>query len=141
MKSDTTVNINRSVLEEINDAANRTNTKKNEIIILLLKFVMKDNKYLKRNGLQIRIQYQKRDPLKRWKREHVWLTKDVSIFCHDMRRFYFMSVSLILAYAVGRFLDDIVNKLLNIDKNMDKYDNYLFETYNFTRKEVFDGIS
>lgn len=140
MISDTTVIIKKSILKEINEAAKKINAKRNKIILLLLKYVMKDNKFLVRNGLRGRIQYQARDPLKRWKTVHVWFSKDVSNFCQDMRRFYGMSVSLILAYAVGRFLDEIVNKLLGLDEESDKCDNYLFEGYSFSREEVENGI-
>jgi hypothetical protein len=46
----------------------------------------------------------------------------------DMRKFYKMSVSFILAYAVMKYINEVVNELLNGNKNTDNYSyrNYIF---------------
>lgn len=140
MNSDTTVNVHSSIMERIEEAAEKTNVKRNYIVILLLKYAMKDNKKYSGRISFRRVKYQKADPLKRYKPVHVWFPEEVSLFCYDMRRIYSMSVSYILAKAVRVWLDEIVLKLLKIDDEENITDNYLFMKSDFNRKVLKNGI-
>lgn len=140
MISDTTINVHHAVLNKILEAVELTDIKRNTIIVLLLRYAMKEHPrrktHLTGNGqwkLNSRILYQDRDTLKRWKCVHVWFSREDAVFCHDMRRFYCMSVSNILAYAVSLYLDEIIEMLLEIENEERISDNYLYEKYCCTK--------
>ncbi len=77
------------------------------------------------------VQYQeKRDPSE-WRVFHVRVREDVYEYWLDLRKLLKMSVSLILAYAVKKFL----SKLLKIKTT----DNYQFKNYLIV-KEIINSV-
>ena len=130
----TTLHVHKSILEMLNERAEITGRTQTVIIKLLMRRVMDDNqKMIKRSS---RIRYQKRDRKENWHRIHIVLNEYEYEYCLDMRKFYKMSVSFILAYAVIRYLDEIVNELRGRNKNAD---NYLYNSYILV-KETVGGI-
>lgn len=138
MKKDTTLYINDTVLNLIDDAVVKTGVKRNDIFIKLIEFAIKDNVTLRTNRTSVK--YQKSDPDSIWNTVHVRLPEVTACFCLDMRRFYCKSVSLILAYSVGKFLEDLINMLLGIDPDNNIADNYRFKSDNFEREELGNRI-
>lgn len=135
MDNHTTLNVNISILKSILDAAEKTNNKRNYIIILLLRHAMKDYKELfSYCGL---VRYQDRDPLRQWKTVHVWYSDKDAVFFHDMRRFYNLSVSYILRYAVNKYLKEIVEKLLTMNTG----DNYHFDNYKYSLRTIDNRVN
>ncbi len=104
------------------------------LIKLLIQRVMRGNRKLLKSNT--RVKYQERDEKENWRRLHISFNEDEYEYCLDMRKFFKMSVSLILAFAVMRYLDDIINELIDGSKNTD---NYRFRNYMFINK-IIDGI-
>ena len=83
------------------------------------------------------VKYQKRNLTGDWHRFHIKLNDYEYEYCLDMRKFYKMSVSLIVAYAVSNYLDEIIIKLL--DTNMREVtDNYHYKNY-ILIQEIIDS--
>ena len=130
MLIETTLYINKSILETLNKSSAITGINKNKIIKLLMQRVMKDNQRLLKS--YSRVKYQERDIKENWHRLHIVLNEYEYEYYLDMRKFFKMSVSFILAYAVMRYLDEVLKK----NKSSD---NYCYQNYIFM-KEVVNGI-
>ena len=134
MTIDTTIHVHKNILEILNKRAEATGMARTCIIKLLMQRVMKSSQ--KMIKAYSRIKYQQRDTKDNWYRLHISVTEYEYEYYLDMRKFFKMSVSYILAFAVWKYLDDIVNELLNGNKNTD---NYFFRNY-ILIKETLDGI-
>lgn len=126
---ETTFNVHASTLEKIARAAREKNITRSEMILLLLKTTMNDIHDPGRMGSMVR--YQKKSRPEDWHRFHITLRMDDYEFFLDMRKLLKMSVSLIIAYAVNKYLNDIMKNNIT--------DNYLFINYVII-KEVIDEI-
>ena len=130
MLIESTLYVNKSILETLNKSSAITGINKNKIIKLLMQRVMKDNQRLLKS--YSRVKYQERDIKENWHRLHIVLNEYEYEYYLDMRKFFKMSVSFILAYAVMRYLDEVLKK----NKSSD---NYCYQNYIFM-KEVVNGI-
>ena len=130
----TTLNINKSLLESLKDISEGLNISVTRLIVLLLKRVMSENKDFRRYGYRVR--YQERDSLKDWHTFHLRIRTEEYEYFLDMRKFFKMSVSLLLSFAYENYLDDIIGMLT--DKRIGKryIDNYLPRNYILINKEV-----
>lgn len=133
----TTLNVHNTILDKIEKAMSITGMKRDDIIVYLLKYAMKDSKKLVRTNSLIK--YQMSDPLKRWRRLHVNFPEKSSNFFIDIRGVFRMSLSNILRYVVIRYFNEIIEKLLKLDSKINP-DNYLYYQYNIKRKEVDSDI-
>ena len=130
MLIESTLYVNKSILETLNKSSAITGINKNKIIKLLMQRVMKDNQRLLKT--YSRVKYQERDIKENWHRLHIVMNEYEYEYYLDMRKFFKMSVSFILAYAVMRYLDEV----LKMNKSAD---NYCYQNYIFM-KEVVNGI-
>ncbi|MBN1495414.1 MAG: hypothetical protein JXA07_01505 [Spirochaetes bacterium] len=126
---ETTLNIHVRILEKISLAARSRGISRSEMIILLIKKAMDDIPDPARIGRMVR--YQKRNMPTEWRTFHVRLRMDDYEFFLDLRKLLKMSVSLILAYAVKKFLDKLVTA--------NTTDNYQYRNY-VVIKEYIDSI-
>jgi hypothetical protein len=130
MLIETTLHVHKSILYKLDKGAAVTGRSLTSIIKLLIQRIMRDNqKMIKTNS---RIKYQERDLKENWHRIHIVLNEYEYEYCLDLRKFLKMSVSFILAYAVLRYLDELLKKNIGTDK-------YYFKNYFFIKK-TFDGI-
>ena len=134
MLIETTMYVHKSTMETLNRGADATGRVLTSIIKLLMQRVMKDNQKLLK--AYSRVKYQERDAKGNWNRIHIVLNEYEYEYYLDMRKFYKMSVSFILAYAVSRYFDEIIDKLMGRSNNTD---NYFFRNYTYV-KEIVDGI-
>ena len=125
MLIETTLYVNKSILDMLNRGVIITGGSRTHMIKILMQMVMKNNRRLLKSNS--RVQYQKRDEKENWRRLHIVLNEYEYEYYLDMRKFFKMSVSYILAYAVMRYL----NELLKKNKNTD---NYCFNNYVFMKK-------
>ncbi len=132
---ESTIYLHKSIQEMLERGAGTIGYTRTSIIKILLQRVMKNNHKLLKS--YSRIKYQERDEKDNWHRLHIVFNEYEYEYCLDMRNFYKMSVSLILAYAVRRYLDEVVNELLygNICS-----DNYHYKNYIFMKKTVDEVI-
>ena len=135
MAIDTTLHVHKSILETLNKSAEASGRARTLIIKLLMQRVMNNSQKMIKS--YSRIQYQGRDVKDNWHRLHIALNECEYEYYLDMRKFYKMSVSFILAYAVRRYLNEIINKLM--DKNFNG-DNYLYKNYVFMKFTIDEII-
>ncbi len=126
---ETTLNIHTDIFEKIDHAATASRISRSDIIVLLLKKVMDNIK--NPDGLGRMVQYQKKSRPEEWRTFHVSLRMDDYEYFLDLRKLLKMSVSLILAYAVKRYLKQLMKKI--------DTDNYQYKHY-ILAKIVIDGI-
>ena len=116
----TTLNINKDILEEITYASDITGRSRTEIIILLLKKVMSDNKIKAR--INSSIKYQRCDEKEKWHKFHVSLrVVDYECFL-DLRKVFKMSVSCLVAFAVKKYTKNLLKEILE-GRHTDNYPN------------------
>lgn len=135
MLIETTMHVHKSILEMLEKGSETTNRTRTYIIKCIMQRVMRDNRKLLRSYSVIK--YQDRDLKENWCRIHIILNEYEYEYYLDMRKFYKMSVSFILAYAVMRYLDEVVNKILNKKINAD---NYCYNNYVFIEETVYGII-
>jgi len=126
MKIETTIQIHKSILKRLNTTAEITGKSRTNLVAYLMQRVMNNNH--KKLKFFSRVKYQARDIKENWHKLHITLNEYEYEYFLDMRKFFKMSVSYILAYAVRKYLDEIVEKLLDKDTITDNYwyHNYLF---------------
>jgi hypothetical protein len=132
---ESTMYVHKSIQEMLEKGAETIGYTKTSIIKILLQRVMKDNHKLLK--LYSRVKYQERDDKENWRRLHIVLNEYEYEYCLDMRKFFKMSVSLILAYAVRRYLDEILNELQSVIKDTD---NYYYKNYIIIKKTIDEVI-
>ncbi|HNW29884.1 MAG TPA: hypothetical protein PKN50_15505 [Spirochaetota bacterium] len=125
---ETTLNIHTDILEQVNRAARLRCISRSEMIIMLIKRIMDDVSNSVRFGRMV--QYQKRSGPDVWHTVHLQVRMDDYEYLLDLRRLLKMSVSLILAYAVRKYLNEIMEKKAT-DNN--QYKNYVLI------KEIFNA--
>lgn len=134
MNIETTIHIQRNTLEMLERGAAITGRSRTLIIKMLMQRLMRDNQKMLQSHSRIR--YQERDLKENWHRLHIVMSEYEYDYFLDMRKLYKMSVSLILAFAVRHYLDEVMNILL--DKHQIT-DNYLFRNYLLIKK-IIDGV-
>ena len=128
MLIETTLHVHKSILDRLDNSVAITGLSRTSTIRLLIQRIMKDNQRMIKTNT--RIKYQERDLKENWYRIHIVLNEYEYEYYLDMRKFFKMSVSLILAYAVLEYLDELLKQNINTDKYC--YKNYLFikKTFN-----------
>ena len=128
----TTVYIRRDLAERVSAAARIADSTRTEIVVMLMKRVMKEHRRLVRCWRAV--QYQEKDSGGRWCRMHISPCGRDYEFLIDSRKVFKRSVSLLLAMAVEKYLDEI----LIPDDN--KSDNYPFNNYIFMWEMIGDVV-
>jgi hypothetical protein len=127
---ETTLNIRIDILKRIFAAARTKRISRSEMIIILMKRVMDDVSNRGRIGKMV--QYQERRRPEEWQKFHLSVREDEYEYLLDLRKILKMSASLILADAVEKFLDKLINGSIT-DNN--RYRNYIMA------RELIDGIT
>lgn len=117
---ETTLNIRCDISNKIMLAAQSRGISRSEMIAILIKKVMDNVSNQGRMGKLV--QYQERRSRGEWHTFHWYVREDDYEYFLDLRKLMKMSVSLILAYAVEKYLNTIINDY-NTDNN--RYRNYL----------------
>ena len=128
----TTLNIHLDVLSNISRAAGRLGKSRKDIIVLLLRRIMRDH-HLFKHGFST-VKYQLDDDSGNWHCFHIRFREDENEFFVDLRKLCKFSVSCLLAKAVERYLGELQK---NTEKKVDNYRN--FNNY-VLHREVVEGI-
>jgi hypothetical protein len=131
MLIETTLHVHKNILNRLDRGATIIGKSRTSVIKLLIQRIMKDNHKMIR--INMRVRYQNRDEKKNWKRINIVFNEYEYEYCQDLRKFFKMSVSLILAYAVLRYLDELL-------KGKKSTNNYLYSNYIFIRKVINNVI-
>jgi hypothetical protein len=121
MTIETTVNIDANVLWKISRASMIAGVSKRDVISSLLRKLSCDHRSLVQSWTRVR--YQKRAGNNTWKCVHITLWPDEYEFFLDLRKVCKKSVSCLIAYAVEKYLDEVVKGLIKITDN-NRYKNY-----------------
>jgi hypothetical protein len=128
MNIKTTVNIDIVLLERLQASSNRCGMSKNRMITLLLEHIVL-HLPLKFKMFH-RLRYQERRAKERWHTLHVSFSCPLYEHCYDLRKFCKFSLSLILAYAIDTYLEQIEKQLTDPLNDKIRNDNYL-KNYTF----------
>jgi hypothetical protein len=128
---ETTVNIDERVFNDLLSASMIAGVSTRDIISSLLKRLSRDHDKIVKSWKRVR--YQKRTGNDAWKCLHVLLWPDEYEFFLDLRKVCKMSVSHLVAYAVAKYLDEVINCLIK------RPDNNRYKNYAIIRR-VVDGI-
>jgi hypothetical protein len=126
---ETTLNIHVNILKQITLTAESRGISRSAIIILLIQKVMADIADPHHIGRLVK--YQCRCRPEEWHPFHIQVREDMYEYWQDLRKLCKMSVSLILAYAVQKYLQNMLQK--------NSTDNYRFNSY-LIIKEIFDTV-
>lgn len=126
---ETTLNMHVDILRKISLASHIRGISRSEIILNLIKMIMDDTSHPDCLGRMV--QYQKRSRPEDWHVFHVKIKDDEYEYLQDLKKLLKMSVSLIVAFAVKKYL----NKLLKSNAT----DNYRYSNYIIAR-EIIDDI-
>lgn len=125
----TTLNINCDVITRITCASRKLNKSKRDIIVILLKCIMRDiDKF---QGGFTTVKYQPDDEKGHWHCFSIRFKCDENEFWVDLRKMSKFSVSYLVAIAVDIYLDDLVKNSVH---NYAKFNKYILV------KETVQGI-
>lgn len=113
------MNINTVVLERITNVARARGVSRSKMICMLLKRALDNAPLMVRTGRLV--QYQARRMPEEWHTIHVSLDEVDNEYFQDLRKLSKMSLSLLLAYAVLKYLKVIMR---NKDTDNNRYLNY-----------------
>jgi hypothetical protein len=99
---ETTFNMRTDILDAISRAARKCHMTRSQVIICLIKKVMADVPEAFPMGAMVR--YQERRRPEDWRVVHVWVSVYEYEYMMDLRKLLKMSVSLICAYAIEKYL-------------------------------------
>jgi hypothetical protein len=131
MLIETTLHMHTTILNKVDQIAIVIGKSRSSIIKLLIQRIMKDNQQMIK--VNSRVRYQLRDLKDNWKRINIVFNEYEYEYCLDLRKFLKMSVSLILAKAALRYLDEILKK-------RESTNNYCFCNYVFMQKTIDNVI-
>jgi hypothetical protein len=127
---ETTLNMRADILESITREAHANGMTRSQMIVFLVKKVMADTPGALPMGTMVR--YQKKRSRADWRVIHVYVSAYEYEYMVDLRKLLKLSVSLICAYAVQKYLTKSQKKGMT--------DNYPFFTNYMVIKEIIDNI-
>jgi hypothetical protein len=134
---ETSIYINDSILERLDSAVTETRLHRSRIIALIMKKIVKsDLKKLARGFTKVL--YQKPEHPDSWNTIHINITPGEYEHFLDMRKVCKMSVSLLVAYGVRKYLDKLIAEIL---ENPGTTDNYGLNNYAIEQKTEEGVIS
>ncbi|HOT44058.1 MAG TPA: hypothetical protein PLM53_08420 [Spirochaetota bacterium] len=123
---ETTINVHLDILNQITGAAKALGISRSELIVILLKKAMDDA--ARPDCLCKLVKYQQRRKPHEWHRFHLAVRPDDYEYFLDLKKLLKMSVSLILSYAVRKYLNKLFKK--------DYTDNYRYKNYIIMERRI-----
>ena len=128
----TTINMHRDILIKIKEAAIRLDKSQRDIIVLLLMRIMRDHCKIMNEFTAVK--YQPNDIREKWHCFHIKFKHDEYEYFIDLRKVCKCSVSLCIAIAVERYIDELTQKIkIGVD-NYTRFSNYVL------RHKVIEGV-
>jgi hypothetical protein len=128
----TSINMQIDTFTLLSRAAVQLNTSRRAIIVRLLMRIM--HNISRHQGGFTSVRYQPGNSEKRWHCFSIRFKPDENEFFMDLRKLCKCSVSLLVAIAVEKYLDEMIR-----NKKRTVYNNIMFENYLLSRTAV-DGI-
>ena len=102
----TTINLHKDIKAKIKSAAGFLDISKSQVIINLLKKLIDENRINDQTGKGVK--YQDSDDEEAWETFHIKFREDeYEMFC-DLKKFHRCTVSYMVKFAVGKFLDELI---------------------------------
>ena len=103
---DSCVNITDNNLKLLEKSAKQLNISRNDLVVKLFIAYLshQKNKY----KVFSRVKYQKKNEHEKWRSTHVWFSQEFYEKCQNIRVFYKLSISFILAESIQLFLEKIL---------------------------------
>ncbi|MBN2077548.1 MAG: hypothetical protein JW838_01190 [Spirochaetes bacterium] len=127
---ETTLNIHTSTLEKITTAARVKGIPRSVLILILIKKTM--NEISEPGKLGTVVRYQSRQRPEEWRIFHLQVKPDEYEYFLDLRKLLKMSVSLILAMAVKKYINEM--EIISTD-------NYQYKDYTLVKKAIGSTFS
>ena len=121
MLIETTININCNLLLRVNEVSGKVGRSRRIIISWLLGRLSDDREMSPVSWSRIR--YQERDVEKNWEDSHLYLTPVEYELFLDLKKVYKMSGSYLIAFAIAKYLNELLLKDAGLA------DNYRFTNY------------
>jgi hypothetical protein len=129
----TTLNINVDIFSRISTAATKLGKPRREVIVLLLMRIMQNHSMPHRGFTTVK--YQPDDDKDKWHPFQICIRPDENEFFMDLRKFCKYSVSYLVAIAVEKYLDQLVD-----DAGGTGIHNYVYYRNYVIYREVVDGV-
>jgi len=133
----TTINLAPCDRKRLDGAAELAGVTRSALVVMLIGRVLKDHRRLVTCWESVR--YQRREPGKKRCRVHVAFNGRDYELCLDSRKLFKRSVSLLVAFAIEHYLDEIL-QVLQTSGKADGMDNYPFTSYLLTCETIGDSI-
>jgi hypothetical protein len=117
----TSINMSHAVFVKIALAAVKLGTSRREVVIMLLRRILRDIDRYKGGSTLVR--YQPPDPLKQWHCFPICFKKNENEFATDFRKLSRFSVSYLVAIATKRYLDELLRDSASVH-NYGKFPDY-----------------
>lgn len=137
MRINTTVNISENTRFRILYAARISGTSGSSVLSQIMKNVMRDHDILIEEKRAVK--YQEKIRGECWCKFHIGLFLHDYRYFTDMRNFFRCSVSLLISYAVNKYLDRYILSIIRKAKRS-AYDNYHFDNYILTKSLLDTSI-
>ncbi|MBP7584524.1 MAG: hypothetical protein KBA61_10845 [Spirochaetes bacterium] len=131
MKIATTLSMRKDVCKKLDNAVMLSGRARSELIVALMRRAMRDFGRLVSHCKSV--QYQDRAPKDAWRMLHVRIFAREYEYFLDSRKFFKRSVSLLVAYAIDNYLDEVLYGVSDSD-------NYQFLQYAIIPKRVDTAI-
>lgn len=136
MSIETTLYMKDSIRTKIEQASEHTGLGTSILIVKLMKMLMKDHDIMTRQWCSIK--YQQKGATVKWRRKHISIRPVEYESFIDMRKFYKMSVSFLVAFAVDHYLDKLIEELTSAGNN--NTDNYSLKSYTLTKEFIENSL-
>jgi len=137
MRIKTTLHLRRETETRISDAAAITGLNKSEIVVKIMRKLMRNEQAMMRLGNAVH--YQAKAPGEEWCRMHLGLWAGEYESFIDTRKLFKWSVSFLVALAVEKYLDKVLEDLNGADTSRCS-DNYLYLHYAIVHKQMDDVV-
>jgi len=128
MNHDTTLYIREDLLERVDSSAQKLGVSRSRLISILLIKYMECNK--SSGHAFTALKYQPRDTTAGYTTKNIYLRKDVYEMWCDVRKVFKLSASFIIALAVEKYLEEIINSG-NVPHN---YCSFYFTNVKYSQK-------
>jgi len=131
MKIATTLSMRKDVMKKLDNAVMASGRSRSELIVALVRRAMRDFGRLVTHCKSV--QYQDRSAKSVWRRLHVRIFAREYEYFLDSRKLFKRSVSLLVAYAIENYLDEVLY-------GVSESDNYQFLQYAIVPKRLDTAI-
>ncbi len=119
----TTINMHIDIFNKISQVSEKLNKSKRDVVVMLLLRTMDDIHKLHRGFTTVK--YQPDNDKDKWHCFAIRFRPDEIEYCCDLRKIGKYSLSYLVAIAVEKYIDELIEKVKNVVYNYTRYSNYV----------------